>query len=113
MTDLAADVAANLRGRAQGRERVPSPAVLQRALSVRYVSILAFAITIAVMFAYRPLSQMLRGDPALYDYIAQSILRGQLPYFDSIHRLQSSLRPGFRRGWLCRELQHGLVLPSQ
>jgi hypothetical protein len=44
----------------------------------------AFAFTVAVMFLYKPASQALRGDPALYEYIAQSILRGQVPYRDVI-----------------------------
>ena len=38
----------------------------------------------AVMLAYRPWNQVEGGDPAVYDYIAQSILRGQLPYRDVV-----------------------------
>jgi hypothetical protein len=44
----------------------------------------AVCITIAVSFLYRPLSQPERGDPAIYEYIGQSILRGQVPYRDVI-----------------------------
>jgi len=44
----------------------------------------AFLLTVAVMFMYRPFSQSEAGDSALMDYIAQSILRGQLPYRDVI-----------------------------
>ena len=36
------------------------------------------------MLAYRPWSQIEVGDPAVYDYIAQSILRGQVPYRDVV-----------------------------
>jgi hypothetical protein len=45
---------------------------------------LAFCFTIGVSFLYRPLSQPERGDPAIYEYIAQTILRGGLPYRDVI-----------------------------
>ncbi len=36
------------------------------------------------MFAYRPFTQVEEGDSALYDYIAQCIVRGQTPYKDVI-----------------------------
>ncbi|MFY9571084.1 MAG: DolP-mannose mannosyltransferase, partial [Blastocatellia bacterium] len=36
------------------------------------------------MFMYRPFSQAEDGDSALYDYIAQCIVRGQTPYKDVI-----------------------------
>src|SRR5215468_228527 len=55
-----------------------------RSLSAFAIPVFAFAFTVAVMFLYRPASQPLRGDPALYEYIAQSILRGQMPYRDVI-----------------------------
>jgi hypothetical protein len=48
------------------------------------IPVAAFCITIAVSFLYRPLSQPERGDPAIYEYIGQSILRGQVPYKDVI-----------------------------
>src|SRR5215471_1240678 len=44
----------------------------------------AFCLTIGVSFLYRPLSQPERGDPAIYEYIAQTILRGGVPYRDVI-----------------------------
>jgi hypothetical protein len=44
----------------------------------------AVCVTIVVGFLYRPLSQPERGDPAIYEYIGQSILRGQVPYRDVI-----------------------------
>jgi hypothetical protein len=44
----------------------------------------AFCVTIGISFLYRPLSQPSRGDPAIYEYIAQTILRGGMPYRDVI-----------------------------
>jgi hypothetical protein len=41
-----------------------------------------FFFSVAVMFGYRPFSQVIEGDSAIYDYISQSILRGQIPYRD-------------------------------
>jgi hypothetical protein len=48
------------------------------------LALVAFFFTVAVMLAYRPWNQIEVGDPAVYDYIAQSILRGQLPYRDVV-----------------------------
>ncbi len=44
----------------------------------------AFLLGVAVTLAYRPFNQAVRGDCGIYDYIAQSIVRGQLPYRDVI-----------------------------
>src|SRR6266404_1598933 len=44
--------------------------------------VVAFAAT--VMLMYRPFSQMEGGDDAIWDYISQSIVRGQVPYRDVI-----------------------------
>lgn len=52
--------------------------------SPRTLAILAFFIAVAVALAYRPWNQIEVGDPAVYDYIAQSILRGQIPYRDIV-----------------------------
>src|SRR5207244_7261140 len=43
-----------------------------------------FCFAIVITFGYRPFSQMVIGDTAFYDYIAQSIRRGQLPYRDTV-----------------------------
>jgi DolP-mannose mannosyltransferase len=43
-----------------------------------------FLMTVAVMFMYRPFSQVEDGDSALLDYIAQCVVRGQIPYKDVI-----------------------------
>ena len=48
------------------------------------LAVAAFLVTVAVMFMYRPFSQAEEGDSALYDYIAQCIVRGQTPYKDVI-----------------------------
>jgi hypothetical protein len=53
-------------------------------LTPRRILVLIFLLTIALMFMYRPLSQTELGDSALYDYIAQSIVRGQIPYRDIV-----------------------------
>lgn len=41
-----------------------------------------FLVSVIVMFFYKPFNQIVEGDQAIYDYISQSILRGQLPYRD-------------------------------
>jgi DolP-mannose mannosyltransferase len=56
---------------------------LTRITSIR-LSVAALLLGIAVTLAYRPFGQTVRGDCGIYDYIAQSILRGQLPYRDVI-----------------------------
>src|SRR5437773_9652592 len=45
---------------------------------------LVFAFAATVMLMYRPFSQMEGGDDAIWDYISQSIVRGQVPYRDVI-----------------------------
>ena len=52
--------------------------------SSRNLLVAFFLLTVAVLFFYRPFSQTEVGDSALYDYIAQSIVRGQVPYKDVI-----------------------------
>lgn len=67
-----------------GREsKVDWFAFVERA-SPRTLAIIAFLFGVAVTLAYRPWSQIEVGDPAVYDYIAQSILRGQMPYRDIV-----------------------------
>lgn len=50
----------------------------------RTLAIVTFLAGVAVAVAYRPWNQIEVGDPAVYDYIAQSILRGQIPYRDIV-----------------------------
>lgn len=45
---------------------------------------LVFVFGATVMLMYRPFSQMEGGDDAIWDYISQSIVRGQVPYRDVI-----------------------------
>jgi hypothetical protein len=45
---------------------------------------LIFLFALGVTMMYRPFSQLEVGDQAIYDYIAQAILRGQTPYRDVI-----------------------------
>ena len=46
------------------------------------IAIVAFLTGAAVMLAYSPTRQVAVGDSAIYDYMAQSIVRGQVPYRD-------------------------------
>jgi hypothetical protein len=48
----------------------------------RIICIGLFLISVIVMLFYKPFKQIVDGDSAIYDYITQSILRGQLPYRD-------------------------------
>ena len=50
----------------------------------RTLAIIAFLMGMAIMLAHRPWRLVEIGDPAVYDYIAQSILRGQIPYRDVV-----------------------------
>ncbi|MFL6278373.1 MAG: hypothetical protein ACJ74G_24575, partial [Blastocatellia bacterium] len=52
--------------------------------STRRLAVIAFVLGALVMLAYRPWRQFEAGDTAVYDYIAQSILRGQMPYRDVV-----------------------------
>lgn len=55
-----------------------------RAQSTTTIAVAVFLFTVAIMFAYRPFSQAEVGDSALYDYLAQAVVRGQLPYRDVV-----------------------------
>lgn len=55
-----------------------------RATDTRKLALLALLLGAAITVMYRPFSQLEVGDAAIYDYIAQSILRGQVPYRDVI-----------------------------
>ena len=57
---------------------------LGRAADTRTLALLAFLFGAAVTLMYRPFSQPEVGDPSIYDYIAQCILRGQLSYRDVV-----------------------------
>lgn len=64
------------------REQLVSSALTK--LTGVHLAILAFVLGVVVTLAYRPFSQPVKGDVGIYDYIAQSILRRQVPYRDVI-----------------------------
>src|SRR6185503_14431275 len=67
------------------RERVEAALlVLTRNERTRALAIALFVFAVTLMLMYKPFSQIEVGDSAGYDYIAQSILRGQLPYRDVV-----------------------------
>jgi DolP-mannose mannosyltransferase len=53
-------------------------------LTAPRLAVIAFAVGVAIMLMYRPWRQFEGGDTAIYDYIAQTILRGQMPYRDVV-----------------------------
>jgi hypothetical protein len=55
-----------------------------RATDPRMLALLALLFTVVIIAMHRPFSQLGVNDAAIYDYIAQSILRGQVPYRDVI-----------------------------
>src|SRR5713226_1104193 len=67
----------------EGEQKITLFELVQRT-DRRTLAIIAFLFGAALMLAYRPWRQIEVGDPAVYDYIAQSILRGQLPYRDVV-----------------------------
>src|SRR5215467_1173055 len=50
----------------------------------RSLAISAFVLGLIVALLYRPFSMTEVGDASIYDYIAQTILRGGLPYRDVV-----------------------------
>jgi len=50
----------------------------------RTLALLSCLISVVVMILYRPFARPEVGDPTIYDYIAQAILRGQIPYRDVV-----------------------------
>ncbi len=92
-------------GRSHGRSRLPdNPAAFRRrshsVLNLRAarlisdmlqdkqiklaLTVAAFVLAAVVMLSHRPWSQIEAGDEAIWDYMAQSILRGQVPYRDVV-----------------------------
>ncbi|MFY9555192.1 MAG: DolP-mannose mannosyltransferase [Blastocatellia bacterium] len=57
---------------------------LQRFDGTYALAITAFLLGVIVMLMYRPFSQLEGADDAIWDYISQSIVRGQVPYRDVI-----------------------------
>ncbi len=48
------------------------------------IALAVFLFAILLMQAYRPFTQSEGGDEAIWDYVAQSIVRGQIPYRDVV-----------------------------
>jgi len=48
------------------------------------ICLCAFVFAVGIMLVHRPWSQIEVGDEAIWDYIAQSIVRGQVPYRDVV-----------------------------
>lgn len=65
-------------------ERGVSVSRTRRATSTRVMVIAVFFLASGVMLLYKPFTQPEAGDPALYDYMAQCIVRGQVPYRDVV-----------------------------
>lgn len=51
---------------------------------VRITCLAAFAVGVVAMLMYQPFAQAEGGDDAIWDYVAQCIVRGQVPYRDVI-----------------------------
>ena len=67
------------------KERRPSSlSWLPAKITTPRLAIIVFVVGAGIMTAYRPWRQSEGGDPAIYDYIAQAILRGQMPYRDVV-----------------------------
>lgn len=60
------------------------PLWFRRITGIKPVSVIAFLIGVTVILAAKPFTHAESGDDSIYDYIAQSIVRGQLPYRDVI-----------------------------
>ena len=60
------------------------PPLVAKLTSESILLIAVFVFVGTLMLLYRPFSQLEGGDSAIYDYIAQSILRGQMPYRDVV-----------------------------
>ena len=52
--------------------------------NARTLTLLSCLISVIVMILYRPFDRPEVGDPTIYDYLAQAILRGQIPYRDVV-----------------------------
>ncbi|MFL6216909.1 MAG: hypothetical protein ACJ74J_23705 [Blastocatellia bacterium] len=71
-------------GSAGLRQRIESALDQAARQPAARTAVAVFCFAIVITLSYRPFSQMVIGDTAFYDYIAQSILRGQLPYRDTV-----------------------------
>jgi hypothetical protein len=54
------------------------------AADARSLGLIIFVISFVILAAWRLFSQLETGDAAIWDYVAQAILRGQVPYRDVV-----------------------------
>src|SRR5712692_9689902 len=58
--------------------------VITRTADTRTVCLVVILVSVAVMLLWRLFTQLEAGDSAIWDYVAQAILRGQVPYRDVV-----------------------------
>lgn len=63
---------------------IPYTSQPQSKTRIQIACVAAFIIGASAMLMYRPFSQAVGGDDAIWDYVAQCIVRGQVPYRDVI-----------------------------
>lgn len=71
-------------GSARESVATSSPASVDYRRTVWILSAAAFAVSAGLMLLHRPWTQIEGGDEAIWDYVAQCILRGQIPYRDVV-----------------------------
>src|SRR4051812_17086303 len=57
---------------------------LNEAAVTRTLSLAIFLASLVILLAWRLFTQLEIGDSAIWDYVAQAILRGQIPYRDVV-----------------------------
>jgi DolP-mannose mannosyltransferase len=67
----------------RSRLESPGPAFTNIKVSAA-IAVVAFLAASLVMLMYSPMRHVETGDPAIHDYMAQCIARGQVPYRDAI-----------------------------
>src|SRR5690348_10427778 len=61
----------------------PWPRRLEAA-DARRLGVITFVVSFVILAAWRLFTQLETGDAAIWDYVAQAILRGQVPYRDVV-----------------------------
>src|SRR3954467_8559968 len=57
---------------------------LTETAAARTLGVAIFLASLVIMLAWRLFTQLEIGDSAIWDYVAQAILRGQVPYRDVV-----------------------------
>lgn len=83
MRNVESHIAVTSQSRPESEQKTFWPG-LKQSSRTRVLAIVAFLLGVTVMVMYRPFSQLEGGDSAIWDYISQSIVRGQVPYRDVI-----------------------------